>query len=365
MAVTLLLALTGSNAAVFHAPPRPSPGCSQPPKQHSTGVETMILKFPDAGLGEITNRTYYIKNPSEANTPVPLVLNFHGYWTQDTPAAWGNGAQLELENDHFPDIIDYDTKTGKGDAGGFIIVYPLGNGGPAEGVGNAWAWNVDGNIQGTVGPSGKPVCRGHRTNPYEQYPCFKSCTKGKYTCNNVTDCRFAGCPDDTGFIQLLVKQLLNTHCIDLNRVHLVGFSTGGMLTYQLTTYLPQGTVASIVATEGGRAWGYNKAPASPVSVLDFHGTIDGTMPANETQSCKNTAHPDGAVASCDEFYYTPNPDILKAMASGSGCNTSHGPTAFNPFTGSGFSMPAPKPFGNSPAPSPSHHPSPSPRHTAS
>ena len=61
----------------------------------------------------------------------------------------------------------------------------------------------------------------------------------------------------TGYFSRLQAELLATHCIDTQHVHVAGFSTGGVLAYELGATVPG--VASVAAVEAGQMLGFGSA----------------------------------------------------------------------------------------------------------
>ena len=92
-----------------------------------------------------------------------------------------------------------------------------------------------------------------------RYPCFESCSVGRggAGCDASAGCNFASCLDDAGFIRTLLASLLATHCVDTRHVHIAGFSTGGVLAYELGATVPG--VASVAAVEAGQMLGFGSA----------------------------------------------------------------------------------------------------------
>lgn len=91
--------------------------------------------------------------------------------------------------------------------------------------------------------------------------------------------------DDTGFIRALVLELERKYSIDGRRVYATGISNGGMLAYRVASDLSD-VFAAVAPMEG--AIGARRspdtptivfpAPASPVSVIIFHGKQDRNVP---------------------------------------------------------------------------------------
>jgi polyhydroxybutyrate depolymerase len=78
--------------------------------------------------------------------------------------------------------------------------------------------------------------------------------------------------DDVGFIRALIDELVKTRSIDPKRVYATGMSNGGMMTYRLGCELSDKLAA--IAPVAGALNLESCAPATPVSVIIFHGTAD-------------------------------------------------------------------------------------------
>lgn len=87
--------------------------------------------------------------------------------------------------------------------------------------------------------------------------------------------------DDVGFIRALINELISTRHVDPKRVYITGHSNGGFMTYRLGAELSDKIAAISVSagTIGGKPRLRSPVvqiqdPATPVSVLAFHGKID-------------------------------------------------------------------------------------------
>jgi polyhydroxybutyrate depolymerase len=93
---------------------------------------------------------------------------------------------------------------------------------------------------------------------------------------NINDHR-PGAPNDVQFISDLIDLVERTACIDPTRVYAAGISNGGGMAARLACQL-----SSRIAGIGSVAGGYSSLPpcrpANPVSVIEIHGTDDGTVP---------------------------------------------------------------------------------------
>lgn len=84
-------------------------------------------------------------------------------------------------------------------------------------------------------------------------------------------------PDDVGFAEALIERVATVACVDPGRVFAVGVSNGGGLAARIGCELSE-RVAGIVVVAGG----FGRLPAChprrPVSVLEIHGSDDGSVP---------------------------------------------------------------------------------------
>ncbi|MEO1228631.1 MAG: PHB depolymerase family esterase [Myxococcota bacterium] len=82
--------------------------------------------------------------------------------------------------------------------------------------------------------------------------------------------------DDVGFAAALVEHLSSELCIDARRVYAMGFSNGGFLSHRLACERPE-----VFAAVGSVAGLLTVSPcATPVPVLQIHGTDDNVVPYN-------------------------------------------------------------------------------------
>jgi len=91
--------------------------------------------------------------------------------------------------------------------------------------------------------------------------------------------------DDVGYLARAIKDVCNRLSIDRNRVYMVGFSNGGMMTYRFAAEYPEmlAAAAPIAASIGGRAnadapqWRI-PAPKKQLPILIMHGLNDNDIP---------------------------------------------------------------------------------------
>ena len=83
--------------------------------------------------------------------------------------------------------------------------------------------------------------------------------------------------DDVSFIDGLIDHLEAQYAIDPTRIYAVGYSNGGFMSFRLACDLAP-RIAAIVSLEGAM-WNdpSHCQPASPVAVLEVHGSADTTI----------------------------------------------------------------------------------------
>lgn len=193
----------------------------------AAGVEPAVAPAGEATDATIETadgrtRTYRTYVPSSVDAspgaePVPLLLAFHG--------GGGWGAQFE-RNSGFDGLAE---------ANGFLVVYPTGIGGGADGSGLR-TWN------------GGACC-------------------GRAAAEQV---------DDVAFVDQLLDELEATHPIDPARIYAAGHSNGGILSYRLACELSDRIVA--IGVQSGALEIDGCRPTTPVSALHVHGSADDNLP---------------------------------------------------------------------------------------
>lgn len=166
-------------------------------------------------------RTYLVHRPPgyDAGQPLPLVVVLHG--------AFGNARGVEKLSG-FSELADEKR---------FIVLYPNGNGV----MGGFQHWNA-GHCCGTAAANGI---------------------------------------DDAGFIETVIKDTCRRLAVDQNRIFMVGFSNGGMMTYRFAAEKGDmlAAVAVLAASAGsqGARWTIPE-PVKALPVIAFHGLADKHVP---------------------------------------------------------------------------------------
>ena len=166
-------------------------------------------------------RYYDIHVPASyrKDTPMPVVLNFHGGAARPI---------LQRQDSGMDDVADKN---------GFIVVYPAGT---SRGFTQMLTWNtLD--------------------------------AKSYATKNNV---------DDIGFVRALLEDIGKLFNVDPKRVYATGYSQGGILCYRLACELSDKIAAiapvSAVLTESPQ----DRHPGRSMPIIHFHGLLDGHVPYN-------------------------------------------------------------------------------------
>lgn len=288
---------------------QPSSGCGgKLPKDVTKGsVRSHLLLKVDDPYHPTGKRHFaiYVPNSYELNTPMPLLVDFHGFYDTSRNEAEEDGVAMAAEKE------------------GFIVAYPNGLADNPRDPEDWWnQWNGGGTNGTVAGQYGKRMCM----HDHSKYPCYRSCAQAG-VCNsgsNRQDCGCSGCADDLGFVAALLRHLSANFCIDETRVHGTGMSNGAIFLYYLATTEEVGPkLASIVPVEGSFLLGFLDAPKVPMPVLDIHGTKDDTVPANVSNSwgkykwngCPvEAAGKEGCTVSLDGWFYHPMPEILKTFS---------------------------------------------------
>jgi len=96
---------------------------------------------------------------------------------------------------------------------------------------------------------------------------------------NATDacCDDQQSVDDPGYISFIIDEVSTTYSVDPARVFLVGHSNGGFMSYRMACDHAD-RIAAIVSLAGATFLDTAQCePSEPVSILQIHGTADGTI----------------------------------------------------------------------------------------
>lgn len=100
---------------------------------------------------------------------------------------------------------------------------------------------------------------------------------------NATDacCNFEGSKiDDSAYISKLIKDVQAAYNVDAKRIYLIGHSNGGFMSYRMACEHGD-QIAAFASLAGAMYTDVKKcAAATPVSLLEIHGTADGTIDYN-------------------------------------------------------------------------------------
>jgi polyhydroxybutyrate depolymerase len=188
-------------------------------------------------------RSYEIDLPARRDSAraLPVVIVFHG----------GGGSA---------DSVRRQTRmSAKGEAEGFIVVYPQGSGGFA---GKLRTWNA-----GT---------------------CCGQAMKDRV--------------DEVAFVAALLDDLQATVAIDRARVYATGISNGGMMAYEVACALAD-RIAAIAVVAGEMTALDRCRPSRPVPVLVIHGSADLNLPIEGGVGAKAlAAHEVRSLASAVDFW---------------------------------------------------------------
>ena len=97
---------------------------------------------------------------------------------------------------------------------------------------------------------------------------------------NATDacCNFEGSKvDDSAYISKLIKDVQAAYNVDAKRIYLIGHSNGGFMSYRMACEHGD-QIAAFASLAGAMYSDVTKcAAATPVSLLEIHGTADATI----------------------------------------------------------------------------------------
>lgn len=197
-------------AATVHAAPRPSPGCARDTIEHGRRLERTLTVH-----GAERRVTLDVPDSVRPGTPVPLLLDFHGF---------GHSGSGMWRVSPFKALAE---------TAGFITAYPDG-------------LPVTLNLRGEAS-----------TGPGWQF-------------HGLDDNR------DLEFTRALLDDLERRYCLDRGRIYATGFSNGAYFTQVLACAMADRVAA--IAPVGGGALPYPCTPSRPVPILIQHGSEDTLIP---------------------------------------------------------------------------------------
>jgi hypothetical protein len=273
-------------------------------------------------------REFYVYLPKgyNNNVPLPVIYSFHGYYSS---------AELAMHDDDF--IWKLEQDLAKKHQQGFVLVYGQGMAdcGKAHCYDEPWperTWNVWGTTE-SPGPRGA-TCDPNRYR-FGRYGCYTSCRikAGDPTpkaCNAHDHCHAATCVNDTLYADTLMNTIESKLCIDKRRQYVTGMSNGGMMAYWMASHFAD-RFAAAIPVAGSALLGFWQNPKMEIPLMDIHGTLDSTIPANYSNGfIANGPHSTGkpmVVPNCsdcsfsdDGFYYTPNYNITRGVAMSNKCS---------------------------------------------
>jgi len=281
-----------------------------------SGVLNLAFEDP---LHPVGRRQYalYVPKAYNPDSPMPLLLDFHGFYDDDDSEAHEDGVHWTAELE------------------GFAVAYPNGLADNPDDPSDWWnSWNGGGTSGSDAGLYGQTCIKDH-----SKYPCYRSCARAgvcKINEGMRRDCGCSGCADDVGFVSALLTHLKNELCLDTERIHGTGMSNGAIFLYYLATTASVGPqLASIVPVEGSFILGFLDPPKVPMPVIDIHGIRDDCVPANVSNSWgkyKRTGCPvdragrNGCTVGDDGWLYHPVHEIMARWATANGCPADGKPT---------------------------------------
>lgn len=254
----------------------------------------------------------FVPTSYKQNKPLALLLDFHGFYDSGQHEAREDGITLAAEKE------------------GFIMVFPNGGSneaGDRSSSSDHWwnEWNGGGMNGSVAGKYGKEFC----ASDHEKYECYQSCVRAgvcEKVRTNRSDCGCSGCADDVGFVAALLKKVKSEFCIDEERIHATGMSSGAIFLYYLaTTQVIGSQLASIIPVAGSFILGFLDVPKLPLPILDVHGRRDHTVPANVSNSYEGKKCPvdavgeHGCTVSLDGWFYHTFEEVFQYWAVANNC----------------------------------------------
>ena len=80
-----------------------------------------------------------------------------------------------------------------------------------------------------------------------------------------------------------------------------------------------GIISTIAPVAASPLLGFGDPPDTPLSLIDFHASDDGTIPYDRTSNDSYGSGPHGSVISWDGYYYEEKPATVRAWVAKMGC----------------------------------------------
>ena len=167
--------------------------------------------------GETRSYVIYIPSSYQEDKPTPLMINFHGFGG--------------IASDYAQNIGKDNGLNITANENNFIVVYP----------------------QAVIGQKGSTYW-----------------TPGDNGIENIRE-------NDVYFTKELISEIASIYNLDQNRVYAVGFSNGGMMSYNLAC-LGADFIAAVGVMSGISISGDCETPNISTSIIHFHSTEDNTLP---------------------------------------------------------------------------------------
>ena len=155
---------------------------------------------------------------------------------------------------------------------------------------------------------------------HSDYPCYASCNLGGDCSYAENSCTFTSCYDDIVYTEAVLYDILDRWCVDTDRLHMSGASNGGMFIWSRVMARLAGTMASVGPVCSAPLRGYNPMPDFPVSIIDFHGLNDHTIPFSPELPTNLGPGPDNTVIANDGWYYHVKMDHIAQITEHMNCD---------------------------------------------
>ena len=125
------------------------------------------------------------------------------------------------------------------------------------------------------------------------------------------------------------------YCLNMKSIHMSGNSNGAMFTYFAASQLSD-VVASMAPNIGSPLIGFGDVPLNPtISLIDFHGLNDDTIPYDINSRHSRGNGPNGSVISWDYYFYEQKPNTIAKYVTAMNCagNSNKYPTPMDGHQG--------------------------------